>query len=81
MTFFDVCSECIKNKDLLEQFNRLTGHKLGVPYIPIINIPIIAAIDRVCDYDPNTTEALPDFINFVYECIWLPLVHTEVKNA
>jgi len=31
MTFIDACKECISTKDFVEQWNRLTGHKLGVP--------------------------------------------------
>ena len=67
MTFLEVCQECISNKELVAQWNRLTGYKLGV-----VRAPIIAAIDKTCGYDPDI-EALPEFINFIYEYVWAPL--------
>jgi len=73
MTFIDACKECISTKDFVEQWNRMTGHKLGFP-----RTGIEMAIDKACGYDPDM-KAMPDFVDFVYEYIWLPLVTGEVK--
>ena len=70
MTFLEVCHECISNKELITHWNRLTGNKLGTHRDPITTL-----IDKACGYDPDM-EAMPDFINFVYEYIWLPLRKT-----
>ena len=67
MTFEECCSECVKNEELVEQFNRLTGHSLGVKRTPIQRI-----IDDSCSYNPDK-EALPDFCQFVFNCVWYPL--------
>jgi hypothetical protein len=67
MTFEDVCKVCLSNDDLVRGWNRLTGNKLGVS-----RPPVVAAIDEACGYDPNAV-AMPDFVEFVYEYIYLPL--------
>jgi TRAP-type C4-dicarboxylate transport system substrate-binding protein len=68
MMFYDVCVECINNKDFVEHFNRLMGHKLRVR-----SSPIVMEIDKACGYDPDM-EAMPDFISFVFNYVWLPLI-------
>jgi hypothetical protein len=30
-------------------------------------------IDKACGYDPDM-EAMPDFISFVFNYVWLPLI-------
>ena len=64
MNFTQCCQECIANKELVHEWNRLTGHHLGER-----RNPIDKAIDDACGYDPDM-EAMPDFVNFVYEYIW-----------
>jgi hypothetical protein len=71
MTFEDTCKFCLECKELVREWNRLTGHKLRVS-----RSPIIMAIDRACGYDPHT-EAMAEFVDFVYEFIWLPLAERE----
>jgi len=71
MTFIDVCKECISTKDFVKEWNRLTGHRLG-----FMCTPFETAIDKACGYDPDIT-AMPDFVDFVYKYIWLPLVKQE----
>jgi hypothetical protein len=68
MTFQDVCQECLETPGLVKEWNRLTGHHLGEK-----RDPIIVTIDKACGYNPDEA-AMPDFLAFVYECIWLPLV-------
>lgn len=74
MTFEECCSECIANKELLREYNRLKvthlgGHRDG----------ITKAIDDACGYDPDV-ESIPEFVKFVYECVWLPLCLQEEKK-
>lgn len=71
MTFEECCSECLKSKELVHEFNRLKGLHLGENRTPI-NI----AIDNACGHDPDA-EAIPEFVSFVYQCVWLPLCMKE----
>jgi hypothetical protein len=68
MNFREVCAECLDNKDFVKEWNRLTGNKLGEA-----RTPLQAAIDTACGYDPDE-KAMPEFIEFVHEYIWLPLL-------
>jgi hypothetical protein len=67
MTFIECLQECIKNKDLVSEFNRLTDSKLGVD----TRSPIDKAIDNACGYDEQK-EYMRKFIDFMYEFIWIP---------
>lgn len=67
MTFYDCAIQCAGNKDLVKEFNRLTGLHMGES-----RTPIQCAIDKSCGYDQDK-EAFHAFLDFVYECIWLPL--------
>lgn len=75
MTFEECCCECVSNKELVEQFNRLTGNKLGVR-----RTPIEITIDKACKYDPDQ-EAFPAFCAFVLDFVWTPLLLQENKDA
>ena len=75
MNFIDACKECISNDDFVYHWNRLTGHKLGEK-----RPPIVMAIDEACGYDPDM-EAMPDFVDFVYKYIWLPLVYQGIMES
>mgnify|MGYP001351158969 CR=1 FL=1 len=68
MNFTECCSTCIGNAELVDEFNRLSGHKLGKP-----RSGIEKAIDKACGYDQDMA-AMPDFVDFVYRCIWLLLI-------
>ncbi len=68
MTFQEVCSYCIGNREFVKQFNRLSGHHLGEPRTAIERM-----VDEACGRDPDM-EAMPEFVNLVYEVIWKPLV-------
>jgi hypothetical protein len=67
LTFFELCEECLKNDALVREWNRLFGYKLGVE-----RSPAVMAVDQACGYDPDK-EAMPHFVDFVYEYIWLPV--------
>jgi len=65
---FETCvTQCLGDYEFVKEFNRLTGYHLLEHRSPI-NI----TIDNACGYDPDK-EAIPDFIKFVYECIWIRL--------
>ena len=68
MTFQEVCDVCITHDSLVKEWNRLTGNKLGVERTPIVKM-----IDEACGHDPDM-KAMGEFVDFVYEFIWLPLV-------
>lgn len=75
MNFLECCEECLKNDDLLREFNRLWGHKLGVERKPIEKM-----VDKACGYDPNM-KAMPDFVDFVYKFVWCPLLEQQEKEG
>lgn len=66
MTFEECCIKCVGNKELVDQFNRLTGHKLGMS---MKRTPVERIIDKSCGYNQDT-EAFPDFCRFVEQFVW-----------
>ena len=68
MTFEECCSKCLDNKEFVQQFNRLTGHSLGVT-----RTPVQVVIDNACDFNQNE-DAMPAFIEFVFGYVWIPFV-------
>lgn len=68
MTFEQCCSECLSNKELIREFNRLTGLHLGES-----RTGIEIAVDEACGRDPDA-ESIPEFVSFVYDCVWSRLV-------
>lgn len=75
MSFEDVCAKCIGSPELVKEWNRLTGNHLGERRTPIDRM-----IDEVCGHDPDV-EAIPAFVRFVYECIWVPLADSNGGEA
>ena len=61
MTFQETCGQCISDKALISEFNRLTGNHLGGPRSGIERM-----VDSACGFDQDK-EAIPDFVRFVYE--------------
>lgn len=71
MTFDECAVYCVGNSELVKEFNRLSRCHLGER-----RTPIEASIDNACGYDPDK-EAIPQFLDFVYQCIWQPLLRGE----
>jgi len=71
MTFEECCIKCVENEELVNQFNRLTGCKLGVSKTPIEKI-----IDESCKYN-STKETFGIFCQFVFDHVWIPLLAKE----
>lgn len=70
MKFEECVFECIHNKELVINFNRLYGTTIGVPTTSINTM-----IDRVSGYEQDQYNK---FFKFVMQYIWAPLV---IKNA
>lgn len=68
MSFEECVIVCAGNQGLISEFNRLSGFHLGE-----YRAPIEVQIDTACGYAPDQ-EAIPHFLDFVYEFIWLPLL-------
>ena len=66
--FADVVRHCAANRELVSEFNRLTGHKLFQA-----RTPIEIAIDNACQHDPDA-EGMPDFLQFVWSYIFAPWI-------
>ena len=71
MNFQEVAIECIRNHELVSEFNRLTGCKLGID----TRAPIERMIDEATGYQPESTD-IAKFVAFVFKFIWMPLMST-----
>lgn len=74
MTFAECVLECASNKELVDQFNRLTGrHVFDGIYNP--QPPIIKTIDEATGYknviEKQEHEDAMAFIDFVVDAVWL----------
>lgn len=66
MDFEQVLYHCAGDKDLVAQFDRLTGSNLSLK-----GSPLDVAIDKASG---RTNAELASFIAFVFEFVWLPLI-------
>jgi hypothetical protein len=85
MTFQSVLIECMTKKELVEQFNKFKGFSLN--FIPKQSSSIVRMIDEACGFDDikklqsqNKSEELHEFIQFVFNCIWMPIIMEEFKK-
>jgi len=82
MTFNDVLLECCQQKELVDQFNRLTGCKV-LSNIYDTRPPIVRMIDESTGYqkilDQKAHEDFTKFLAFVYDCVWIRLP-VEIRN-
>lgn len=79
MTFQTVVIEAMLNKELVNQFNRLRGFSLN--FTPKQSSGINKLIDEACGFDDikklqsqNKSEELHEFLTFIFESIWMPLM-------
>lgn len=75
MTFQECCIQCAGNAELVKEFNRLSDAKLGES-----RNPFEIAIDNASGYEPNNEEDLQKFCDFVYRCVWAPLLAQQEKD-
>lgn len=75
MDFYDCVMECAKKDDLVSEFNRLTGRRLGDKQV---RNPIDRIIDEAIGYDEvlkaQQDEDVKAFVDFCYEYVWLPIL-------
>jgi hypothetical protein len=69
MTFAEVVQHAATNKDLLREYDRLSGTNLALRGTPL-DIQIDLATGRI-------EAEIPAFVEFLYEAIWLPLLAQE----
>lgn len=72
MTFEQVCQECLKNDEFVNEFCRL--RKIKLPYQ---RNGIETAIDKACGYDANM-EFIREFAKFVMRTIYIPLITDKI---
>ena len=65
VTFAEFVFMCAGNKDLVREFDRLTGSNLSMN-----GTGLDLMIDRVTG---RTAEGLEQFVAFVHEFVWLPI--------
>jgi hypothetical protein len=80
MNFEECVKECCEHRDLIQQFNRLTGrHVLSNIYDT--RPPIVKMIDESTGYqkelDSKAHDDFQAFIIFIFEYIWLPVITTD----
>ena len=81
MDFKECLKECVGNRELITQFNRIYGAKLFVnDRRPLI----YKMIHEASGYDKKLMEKQAKdygaFITFVYDYIWLPLLNSKTNH-
>ena len=71
--FINVCSICLDNNDLVNEFCRLKGLKR-----PDTRGPIEIQIDNACGYDAGM-DFMRQFTDFVREFIYIPLLIQQMN--
>lgn len=71
LTYLECLESCTSNAELIEQFNRLSGYKLGES---AKRSPIQVLIDETTEYDAvvqkRESTAFRQFALFVKEIVW-----------
>lgn len=71
MTFHDCLMECARNQELVNQFSRLTGRKVGVA---TTRSPLEAMIDQATGFQETLDKQMDDdlraFVEFCHEVVW-----------
>jgi hypothetical protein len=74
MTFNDCVIECCQHRELIKQFDRLTGCHVSNVLLDT-RAPIVKMIDGATGYqkvlDKQAHEDIQMYIAFIFECIWL----------
>lgn len=71
--FIGVCSLCLDNDDLVNEFCRLKGLRR-----PDKRSPIEIQIDNTCGYDAGM-DSMRQFTDFVREFIYIPLLRQQIE--
>jgi len=67
MTFEDCLTKCVGNKELVQQFDRLTGSNLCHQ-----GVPVDLAVDKATG---RIDSEFMNFVDFVFEFVYMPLNH------
>lgn len=70
--FINVCSLCLDDDDMVNEFCRLKGLKR-----PDKRSPIEVQIDNACGYDAGM-DFMKQFTDFVREFIYIPLLNQQI---
>lgn len=70
--FINVCSVCLDNDVLVNEFCRLKGLKR-----PDKRSPIEVQIDNTCGYDAGM-DFMKQFTDFVREFVYIPLLRQQI---
>ena len=70
--FINVCSLCLDDDDMVNEFCRLKGLR-----IPDKRSPIEIQIDNACGYDAGM-DFMRQFTEFVREFIYIPLLEQQI---
>ena len=71
--FIGVCSLCLDNDDLVDEFCRLKGLKRSDK-----RSPIEIQIDNACGYDADM-DFMKQFTDFVREFVYIPLLSQQMN--
>lgn len=71
--FIKVCSLCLENENLVNEFCRLKRIKR-----PDKRSPIEIQIDNACNYDANM-DFMRQFTDFVREFVFIPLLKQQLS--
>ena len=70
--FISICSLCLNNDNLVNEFCRLKGLKR-----PDKRSPIEIQIDNACGYDVGI-DFMRQFIFFIREFVYIPLLRQQI---
>ena len=73
MNFIEVLGVCVRNKELVREFDRLNGANLSM-----MGSPIDLMVDEATG---KQKDDLRKFVDFVYEFIWLRVELEETRNT
>lgn len=72
MTFIECLRACAAHSELVENFNRLTGSRLGID-----RSPVEALVDQATGYEEvlaaQQAAQCAQFVQFVFDAIWTRL--------
>lgn len=78
LTFYETLQECLGNKELVFQFNRLSGCKLGIDDRSALDKKIDEVTGYHIEVDKEQMYYMDLFVGFVMECIWERLTGLDV---
>ncbi len=81
MTFQDCVMECAKTPELVKEFNRLSDSHLFVDTRSSLEKMIDEATGFQLEVARREHEAMQKFLDFVFACVWIPLIFGDSGAA